>query len=484
MKLIKINNANEISGRFTNTFNDPIILEPNSQIALLNCNLDISTKNIVVNEGNRSFKVNISSTIQRDVTLQVGTYDWVEFRIELQRALNACLEFVGVSAINYMTGFQWKVWKKASKLYIGFDRSSIAGYGMDNLCTISDLVYAVPIWTKGNIAANQDKWTGYTETNRYFIKGCGFIAAFTICPASNMTDPEFANYRLLVGLRSVEGLLINDDERRPEDCDYAIYTSQNQTNTDVVYYIRRKTENGYSNEPTAISVRNGHEVSIVVTDGNINFQVVNSVSAVVLDENYPVNGEFYDTHHYAVVSLARNDSQARKLSVHTDPFHKITIDEPENYYHDSLIEYNGSPTLGALPTSQVRLTMSTAVRNLLSFNQDPQPITRTRGTFESDKNIKEIYLPDSIKIELDNINLDSYDSYSKSKRNILACIPKIQYTNDSSGDITYQTDYPLFLDINNTKRIILNNIKVSILNYKDEYQLLSPNTTDITLIIK
>ena len=91
MKLIKLNNASETNGRFTNQFNSNINIAPMSEIALLNCSINITTENIVVDDTNNTFTLEVSASISRTVTLTNGTCAWDAFRDELNRALNASL---------------------------------------------------------------------------------------------------------------------------------------------------------------------------------------------------------------------------------------------------------------------------------------------------------------------------------------------------------------------------------------------------------
>ena len=116
--LVKLNNSTETSGRFSNRFNVPITIQPNSQIALLNASINVTTENIVITNSNNTFVLEVSANVPRNVVLTNGTYDWYGFRNELQRALNASLIYQGLSDSNYMSGFQLKCYKKENNFLL------------------------------------------------------------------------------------------------------------------------------------------------------------------------------------------------------------------------------------------------------------------------------------------------------------------------------------------------------------------------------
>lgn len=488
--LVKLNNSTETSGRFSNRFNVPITIQPNSQIALLNASINVTTENIVITNSNNTFVLEVSANVPRNVVLTNGTYDWYGFRNELQRALNASLIYQGLSDSNYMSGFQLKCYKKENKLFIAFDRVNTNGYSLDTLSTISNVTYddATTNWKKD--AGTQDTWDGYVESNRYFTGGCGVLTMKTVCPTANMGTPEYANYRFLCGLRSIEGALVQAGERQPVDCDYAIYCGLNTGSTANVFYVRYPDDDG---NPIIVETTNSvvtlYQASIILTEGKLQLEIKNQANTVIHLTEIKLDADFYMQHMYAVVGLTRTSSQLRNALFHSDPYHKqsVSASDPEHYYNDSIKPYNGvdnNTQLGAITATQVKIMMNTGVLSLLGFQANP-PVQKTiRGGFHADNHIREVYLPNNLKIELDNIDLQTYDSYTNDKRNILATIPKIQYTESDTGSIAYSTDYPVWMDMRNIRPFTLNTIAVSIMNYENQYQQLVDHECDLTLLIR
>lgn len=489
MKLIKLNNRSEVSGRFTNQFNTNIIIKPMSEIALLNCSINITTENIVVDTTNNTFTLEVSAAISRNVELTIGTYTWDAFRDELNRALNASLVFNGLSDTDYMSGFQLKPYKKGNKLYIAFDRSDTNGYSLDTISTVTNMTYTAGSTNWQKTAGVDGTWDSWVESNRYFTAGCGMMKIHIVCPAQNMTTPGYADYRFMIGLRSIEGAITITGQRQPADCDYAIYCGLNTASNANVYYIKYIDEDGNSQIiETASSIVNGHKVYIKLTEGKLQLQILNNADTLVHLTEVILDAEFYKEHRYSVVGLKRNTSECTAVLFHSDPYHKQSVGlEAENYYNNSEKDHNGvddDTMIGAIVPTRVRIRMNNASLALLGFSNNPTFQQTIRGGFIADQHIDESYLPDNIKIELENISITGYDSYTKSERNILACIPKIHYNEATSGNVAYATDYPIWMDINNAQSMTINSLKIAVLNYKNELQKLSPNETDLTILVR
>ena len=67
---------------------------------------------------------------------------------------------------------------------------------------------------------------------------------------------------------------------------------------------------------------------------------------------------------------------------------------------------------------------------------------------------------DAFIVEMLNLPLESYDGLTQDKRSYLNIIP----VSDGNGEIIYDSNYPLFVNLGNTKPILLRNIKCRVLN--------------------
>lgn len=498
MKIIKLNNGDETSGRFTNNFDESIVLEPNSEIALLNCSINVKTKNIVVTPINKTFKFKLShapTEPEYTVTLDEGVFTWDEFRDNLLRAMNKQLLWSLDPVYQYSRGFQWKISKSVdNKVAITFDRCDEDGYQMNTLVRMANISETGGVYKKDSGLVG--RYDAYVQTNKYFINGCGEFLCGIGTP--NSGTPEFLNIGFIIGLINAEKNLDPDEDRDISVFDYAIMVDQNTAGTDLVIYYKRydPLSDSFPMIETNIRPRNNWTLSLTLTNGNIKFGVNNSAGAQMMDEDFEWTKENYKQHYYCAIAIkyeAPNPGIESSLSgvrYHSDPYHTTaTRDTPENYNYNGEKSYNGIENeleiIGAIKRTVVDLIFENeGIKQLLGFiNNIVSSPTITRYTFKSDKNLEEILLPDNVKIELENVDLEGYDSYTKGHRNILACVPNITYKPDST-DIIYQTDYPIFLNLRNTQRMILNSLKMSILNYKNDFIKVEENETDLTLLVK
>ena len=63
-------------------------------------------------------------------------------------------------------------------------------------------------------------------------------------------------------------------------------------------------------------------------------------------------------------------------------------------------------------------------------------------------------------MELLNIQIASYDGLTGQRKSYISIIPQT----DKDGVVIYDASYPVFIDINNSQKLSLRNIKARILN--------------------
>ena len=102
--------------------------------------------------------------------------------------------------------------------------------------------------------------------------------------------------------------------------------------------------------------------------------------------------------------------------------------------------------------------------NFLGFNRlfSGYSYAKLEYTYTADTKFSPSYIPDSIIVELLNIDLKSYDSLDNKRRSILAVIPNLY--NNNVGKIIYDVDYPLYISVRNENPIYLRNIRARVLN--------------------
>jgi hypothetical protein len=121
---------------------------------------------------------------------------------------------------------------------------------------------------------------------------------------------------------------------------------------------------------------------------------------------------------------------------------------------------------------------------ILGFNKTAYEITGVSGTFQGERKTTSNALPDGFYITIDNMKLNSYDynelNVSGRRKNILANITNFDFI-DTYNIVKYETDYPIYIDLDNKEPFLLNSLTISI--YDQDNNLLNLGVPDTDLVI-
>ena len=122
------------------------------------------------------------------------------------------------------------------------------------------------------------------------------------------------------------------------------------------------------------------------------------------------------------------------------------------------------------------LQMGSLVSEFLGYTNSRQPQNGFLIGAEAAYHAESVYFipeeADAMLVQLMNLQIESYDSYSNSeydsggqRKNILSVIP----SSSSTGKIVYEPNYPTFLDLYNNEPITLRNLNVRVVreDYSD-----------------
>ena len=157
----------------------------------------------------------------------------------------------------------------------------------------------------------------------------------------------------------------------------------------------------------------------------------------------------------------------------------------------NIVGDNSIPTIGASPPTNYtgsKTKFNTIdwqtqdLADFLGFSQTKQPFQEADGNVVYTSNVasQSIITYDSLVVELLSIELDSFDSQTHKRQNILAVLPNIQST---GSKMNYNAPYPLYISMKNRNEFSLRNIKARILN-ADLDDIEVQGKTTMTLLIK
>lgn len=487
MKLIRlVSDAND--GFFDIDFKEDLEIPQNAELALQNLSIELESSEVEVNTTNDIITFGYNA-INHIATLTNKKYTYLsrqDLLDDIKTSLNKVLSINNREDI----GRLWNVEISKSKVNISYQQ--VKYYPPNPLLGLNYIISKNVNWALTVVGRTGD---GDNLTIDSFLAQT--IPAPKTCSSINFQLNNIATFtpakdsELIVGYMA-EKPLADGSNISTSNIFFGITLSKTQT-----FNIVNGVETEYldssgnsvapkiigpgrtTNDFWQIAISNGKLQSILYTDGALSPIITNEVGYNYTTELYPII--MFGVIGFNIIHKAINS--IRNLGFMADPQY-VTVSES--------IENNNDDELGALPPNPAPITteltnnyfvMSDSVAEFLDFVNVPSPSTLNSvnqslsflGTLTLVQNI-----PDSIIIEMLNVELNSYDSLFGGRKNILAVIPNVE---NISNRLIYSANFPLFIEINNKQPRLLRNIKARLLN--TDYSTLTLNGQNvITLILK
>ena len=495
MKLIRLSTTDN-QGFFDNEFNATINLPANSKIALANLSIEAKENEIIIDSSNDTiYHQYTASTGIIEIKITHGTYssgNYNDLLNEIQQQAN-----LSISDSGAQIGMQWQVGVNpiTKKVNLEIKRSLLADPGVDWI--LKDIDKDINPQGYYTYHANQlstDLNTSQMYLDTPFCKGGGVFFARISRLIIEGLEEEDGFYMGLTKTKpstintvSVQNLEYAIRAYGPEQTDkYNIviagveYNSVDNPNICNPVFVK-KIDNSVSgnNDLVQLSMNKGYmQIKVYQQDGS-------STGELVYSQKLPE--ELYNTDLYPVIifrgGLAVDDSincALKNVRYTTDPY--IT----SNFYQGPEISlvgfYPPSQFMGA--TKMFLQFGAISLATFLGFDSQRLPsvsfVTGPNYNYVGNNQFVITDLADSFVFELLNVNLEAYDGLSRQRRNILSVIPKTELFN---GQLIYEANTLIWLDIGNSTSISLRNIKARLL--KNDLSKLDINGLAIaTILIK
>ncbi len=481
MRLIRLT-SREPTATFDATFNENLVLPPNSKIALQSVSAGVERKDLIVDGTNNEIKYQIATGIDRTVFVPAGQYratntdDLLRY---ITRELNKSCDFKqGIDPTQKMLGIEWLAEKnKDKKVSISYD---IGRYGPHK-----------NYWTYTNTSAIDANSTTFratedatptTDNTRNCIlpyivsRGNGFIRCRTgSLLAGTAADQEGIGY--IIGL--TDNLDATGADLDTDDFTYAIHVT-------IVggQKLYRVYEDGVYN-PTYDTnmltyapddVDNEHQ-EITINGSTIDINIYETAT------NVPTRLASYQITDAPAPPAGEVETKLRPFFV----FRGGSINATANFIRATPSPFGNPPPdlqqpdiigVGAPPRPTTPQTLgnnflffeSGQLSDFLGYNRQRIPPNGTISAYVKDYVAdSEFPIPqeaDAFLVLLDSLQLQSYDSFSKTqepsggqRKNILTVIP----SSNETGTLVYEPSYPTFIDLDNANPIFLRNIRARIL---------------------
>ena len=553
MKLIRL--ATDNNGIFTSAFQNDMIIEKNSQMALLNLTFKTEFENITIDESNNivTFQSDISTseTLFSGVIAQ-GTYtsqDLDTYYEAVELGLNSALSLTysigditdqternsiystfkiltrddGKKEINYRFAPFLNPFRS---LPTGPDRmffNETDTPQATNLTILSTGDGDVTIRAKSTASVTTRQRTTFGIIDRHLNKGAGIFMARArdiIDNSSGLQDNGFA-----IGLSNVpipQGVLVTDMPQIYLENEIRI----NRFGDEIMIINNGGSEQGTGIYPQKLSATTypnitDHDViAFEMSEGNLNFVVYQEArdtdvgQRVVLYTTKVLAGKKY--YPYLYVNGGSGNCVVDMVNITLDPFMDGKKNDKwaltganddtgmDNKFSD-MIEDSANSIRDVIPNVRdqigwqgtqytTRLTLHGQVWDTLGYTINGNSNTNVSEeidigdglyldcwSFWTPQNEPVIKDSDNFIVSSDSVNLDSFDAsqafYTFGSTTQIPNIPKssdrvgrrknilmtIPVNDNSNGLVEYESNTPIFIDMNNAEKINLKNINLSIL---------------------
>lgn len=476
VKLIRVT-TNDQKGLFENIFNEDIVIEKNSKVALHSMTCEIESQQITIDAQNDTlFNKFISSGEYKECHLEHGTYTSSNFQDLLADAtikLNKTSKYE-VSDI----GKQWEVTIPSTTKKVTFnvkygsfvqpEKASFAPLvGLKNVVKTSTVGSSSSFNRSGGIDTTDDAFMWFKAPNS---KGSssfsaqiannatkGFMIAYLADPpdaTTNVIDPS----KILYGIRQMGTVAeVGSTDPIPK---YKLYFNGNE-----------------SVNPT-YSPQVDDYLSLDTSEGTIKANIYRGSNIYTLFT--------YDYDHFTnlfpvVVFSGGSGVHVQGIRFNADPVYEVeSINEPTN--EPAIVGIPLGPANQA--TASYKYLKFGSIDLALTLGFDKIELRSERSTeptavFEAVNIFRMADLVDSFVLELLNIPLDSHDGLTSQRRNILHTIVQ---TDVIRQRLTYTAPYPLYIDMKNANQFLLRELRARILR-EDLTTVNLSGFSQITLLI-
>jgi hypothetical protein len=485
-------------GIFEGTFNDGILINPNSQIALQSCSLSRDQDSFLVNSINNKITFNVAANKTNIIFLKQGLYDNdTLFRLleDIQDKMNDDLDITNTKEHNTFIQVTATSQNKISINFMLGKSQSIITSPPANDPTTSGIYYSKNNGTNEIILAGSGtaqyltgtaNYTPLTGTRQYiysnipFNQGSGLIKIridrFTANPEPSPKSGAIIG--LLPDTEAIGLLLVSENSNRKiaeKDYIYAICT-----NTDgqpaSPYMIKHPQSGGvfiattiYPQKVSAGAETTNDILMVKMTKGNIQLVIAQNGQGeeVVYEEKFvrrDSNDNLINLLPYVGIFGSAAQTRIGNSSISFNP-----EDNAQAGTHFEEIELAVGAT--PYPIPRARNTVYNLIfakedlANFLGFQtleQNPSAITTPNQRYVGERELTKLFSTNTYLIEMLSEQLDSFDSFDGGRKNILAPIPLSDHVISNTGIIHYEPSNLMFINLRNDKEKLIRNIRCRI----------------------
>ena len=488
-KLIHLSATDETTTDYECVFNEDILVKRNAQIALQSLSINFNPDQLFIDASNNRFflaqggGIGFGATDAQgnatslQGTLTSGSYNQLSLMKELQYRLNS----TNTQIVDIPVGNSPKTSPKYEFVVLTDSKQRL----QINLSAISDDSSGTTatdwITSSNNITVSSDpasfQKVGGNNVNDYvvykpiFIRSRGQIRA-----TFNNSQPD-----------TIIGLL----NAFPDPATTATIGSQG-----YYYGIMRNDSNEYVVIQNGVRVSivpgivpaNGHRIIIGIAQSNLYIKISTDGGASWTQVNaYPFSRDTQQEYMHFSCTLNRQAAIVNNWQFTPSPYQLSTTDGI--HLTTDITELNNInyiSNVGALPSGGVpinTLTMQAGLRDLLGFANLTNSVRSFNTSIVGQNPFQTIAFPNSLYVELLNVSLESYDSITRRRKNVISYLTGLQ-TTGNTDNYYYTSPELIYINTRLATDTLINSWQVRITDDSGKPIVIDAGKISINLVIK
>jgi len=479
-KLITLHSSTN-DGLFDCFFNDDIIIDKGSHVSFVSCSLTLDNNKIIIDNENDGIIFRIGTAPIRTARIPHGIYsndNIGDLIMRIQNAMNQELDIDEPDEHGQEILIDLSI---ANKIQIEFDGNGY-NHAVDGGSFEVQAFHAknVEASSTGGVNTELLKKTVGVSGNREgqfhsFITGNA--SNNRGCGGSQVEIATLSNANVTTNAGFILGWANGNSPSTLSRDGLTYFVEVTNSNT-APYKI--KEQNGVIRD-TSLVPRVGDIVSLNLSLGEIYLTVYNvadGVGVAPFEEElgpfpYDTSGDQVNDPFYSVLAIfgGATNTVLKNYKVNFSPHAQQVTGKQLD-----LVEVGGvgsqPPASNGNDPHNYTITFPTlSFANNLGYNDITYQFLNLDppATFIADTIFQNVFHPDNYKIELLNINLESYDSQTQGRRNVLGIIPISEsFLNQNISLLQYEVNNILPLSVRNDTTIALRNIRARLINSHNE----------------
>lgn len=485
MKLLRVT-SNDSSGVIKSFLNQDLRLPPQSQIALGQLNTKVNDTEIEITQENNKITFETKAGDSKEIFLNTGVFNSNNFQVLLENLEQEINEAIGSLALvtengndKYTISTRRNIGRQAQvteivngKVNIAFSQAKSIAY-IDDLKShniknqlsftgTSEATYRVKSTLANGKSEQYDHLTYQTHS---MCKGVGVARCRIYGLDTTQDNSNNAGYTLILTKTNPDSFLIgsNAQSMTLSRIDFGIQC-MDPYGTGVYSYIRDGIITNTSIQPnnTSPTSANNDVASIELIKDRIRMVVYQNdvvtperpIPRILTETDYTYTDDLYMV---LVIHGNANGLAIGDVRWTPNPF----------FQPNSLVVPDHNEVGKATPKGQTTVAVTHTLTfdqfdlaNYLGYTELSYSITGKNVVFVADNEFKSLLKNDAFIIELQSLQLDSYDTFQEQRKNILALVP---YEETTDGSVTYEASNLNFLDLNNQEPINITSLNMRLL---------------------